>query len=1168
MNKWTKKECLQALFLTDPYEDMRSLKRKKGGRANGTCEWILGTDQLTAWLDDAAESISPPTDLLWLHGNPGTGKSTMSMFLVEALSEGFAKSRKKTLAYFFCDSGYDTRKTATGILRGLLLQLVQQHPQLIEHILPKYEERNARLFNSFDALWEIFLTVCADTATGRKHCIVDALDECEIEEQEKILKQIKETFGRDGSGGELNVRVLITSRPYPEIREYLQDFPNNDLAPFEESKRDIHKFIDEKVAKLGKMKKYTDDVVDDVTRLLRDRAGGIFLWVGLACQDLEKVPSSNALKRLEKIPVGLQSLYKQLLEQALQQDEDPETIKRLLSFVMVARRPLSMQELACACELYRDEDEERRIQFTSDAIESCRLMIVVQHEMVLLLHQSVRDFLVSTKGSSGFISEPEAHNFFAVRCVDYLISALPLIGRNERPMDEFISYSTHFWPEHAQMAEDSFRIEDGQAEFFAIDSTTRDIWWECYSARRLLEPSRLSIFHVAVRWAIPLLIDHALSLKLGHAGATISYIDSAYRDSEGMTPLAQCAASSHIHIFKILLDRADPKSHVDEAVIKAAAANGRSGAEVMQLLLDRKGDELTITEDILIAAATNGDSGTEVIELLLDRKGDEIVITEDIVKAAVENWDNGVKVMQLLLNWKEDEVTITEDIVKAAVKNWKNGAEVVQLLLDWKRDEITITDELVTAAAGNWNSGADVIKLLLDRKGDRVTITEAAVPALARYFGARMMQLLLDWKRDNVTITKEIVKAAVANGWNGAEVMKLLLDRKGDELTITEAAVTAVARYFGAEMMQLLLDRKEDELVITEEIVKAAAANGRSGTEVIELLLDRKGDEIVITEDIVKAAVENWDNGVKVMQLLLNWKEDEVTITEDIVKAAVKNWKNGAEVVQLLLDWKGDEVVITEEIIKAAAANWRSGAEVMQLLLDRKGDELTITGDILIAAATNGESGTEVIELLLDRKGDEVVVTENIMKAAVKTWNNGVKVLQLLLDWKEDELVITEEIVKAAAANGKSGSEMIQLLLDRKGDELVVTGDIVKAAVENWDNGVEVVQLLLDRRGDEVVVTGDIVKAAVKNWNNGAEVVQLLLDWKGDEVVITEDIVEAAAENWQSGAEVMQLILDRKGDELKIADAAVASVARNFGPEMLQCLLDRKGGDIVITENT
>ena len=948
MNKWTKKECLQALFLTDPYEDMRSLKRKKGGRANGTCEWILGTDQLTAWLDDAAESISPPTDLLWLHGNPGTGKSTMSMFLVEALSEGFAKSRKKTLAYFFCDSGYDTRKTATGILRGLLLQLVQQHPQLIEHILPKYEERNARLFNSFDALWEIFLTVCADTATGRKHCIVDALDECEIEEQEKILKQIKETFGRDGSGGELNVRVLITSRPYPEIREYLQDFPNNDLAPFEESKRDIHKFIDEKVAKLGKMKKYTDDVVDDVTRLLRDRAGGIFLWVGLACQDLEKVPSSNALKRLEKIPVGLQSLYKQLLEQALQQDEDPETIKRLLSFVMVARRPLSMQELACACELYRDEDEERRIQFTSDAIESCRLMIVVQHEMVLLLHQSVRDFLVSTKGSSGFISEPEAHNFFAVRCVDYLISALPLIGRNERPMDEFISYSTHFWPEHAQMAEDSFRIEDGQAEFFAIDSTTRDIWWECYSARRLLEPSRLSIFHVAVRWAIPLLIDHALSLKLGHAGATISYIDSAYRDSEGMTPLAQCAASSHIHIFKILLDRADPKSHVDEAVIKAAAANGRSGAEVMQLLLDRKGDELTITEDILIAAATNGDSGTEVIELLLDRKGDEIVITEDIVKAAVENWDNGVKVMQLLLNWKEDEVTITEDIVKAAVKNWKNGAEVVQLLLDWK----------------------------------------------------------------------------------------------------------------------------------------------------------------------------------------------------------------------------GDEVVITEEIIKAAAANWRSGAEVMQLLLDRKGDELTITGDILIAAATNGESGTEVIELLLDRKGDEVVVTENIMKAAVKTWNNGVKVLQLLLDWKEDELVITEEIVKAAAANGKSGSEMIQLLLDRKGDELVVTGDIVKAAVENWDNGVEVVQLLLDRRGDEVVVTGDIVKAAVKNWNNGAEVVQLLLDWKGDEVVITEDIVEAAAENWQSGAEVMQLILDRKGDELKIADAAVASVARNFGPEMLQCLLDRKGGDIVITENT
>ncbi|KAM0325461.1 hypothetical protein ACHAQA_007448 [Verticillium albo-atrum] len=116
-------DCLRDMFLTDPYEDMQALKRKKGGRAKGTCDWILKTEELTAWLRDEAQSTVRPTEIFWIHGNPGTGKSTMSMFLSEALSEGFSKTPTKTLAYFFCDSGYDTRKTATAIVRGLLLQL-------------------------------------------------------------------------------------------------------------------------------------------------------------------------------------------------------------------------------------------------------------------------------------------------------------------------------------------------------------------------------------------------------------------------------------------------------------------------------------------------------------------------------------------------------------------------------------------------------------------------------------------------------------------------------------------------------------------------------------------------------------------------------------------------------------------------------------------------------------------------------------------------------------------------------------------------------------------------------------------------------------------------------------------------------------------------------------
>ncbi|KAF6795433.1 ankyrin domain protein, partial [Colletotrichum musicola] len=541
------RDCLRDLFLADPYEDMMALKRKKGGRAKDTCAWILGTDELTVWLANAPESTSPPTDVLWLHGNPGTGKSTMSMFLAEALSENFSKTPNKTLTYFFCDSGYDTRKTATSLVRGLLLQLVQQHPRLIEHVLPKHVERGTRAFDSFDAVWAMFMKACADTATGRKYCIVDALDECAQDEQITLLKQIKQTFGRDRSGGKLNVSLLITSRPYSEISEHLDAFPNKNLASFEDSRRDIDKFIDEKVADLKRMKKYTQAVAAAVTGVLRDKAGGIFLWVGLACQELEKVASRNAVTRLEKIPAGLESLYQQLLDTALQQDENPETIKRLLSFVMVARRPMSTQELAYACGLYQDEGEEERIQFTAETIASCRLMIVIQDDEVQLLHQSVRDFLVTGAGRNISISEPEAHNAIASRCVDCLIakSMHPKRGGLSKEDSDLALYGTEFWPEHAHMAK-----------------TYRDS-----------------------RQTTPL----EQCAKSGHIEVLEAMLDRADVVSPIDVAVVKAAAGNWRNgeqVMRLLLDRRGGQITITEEVVKAAAGNEDNGEQVMRLLLD------------------------------------------------------------------------------------------------------------------------------------------------------------------------------------------------------------------------------------------------------------------------------------------------------------------------------------------------------------------------------------------------------------------------------------------------------------------------------------------------------------------------------------------------------------------------------------------------------
>jgi hypothetical protein len=100
--------------------------------------------------------------------------------------------------------------------------------------------------------------------------------------------------------------------------------------------------------------------------------------------------------------------------------EDNRTIIQILSFVAISRRPLTVAELSEACQSYQDEDEETRLRFTQEDIEMCRLMIIVQDGIVRLLHKSVRDFLVDSRGGS-LINDLEAHAALANRCISHFL---------------------------------------------------------------------------------------------------------------------------------------------------------------------------------------------------------------------------------------------------------------------------------------------------------------------------------------------------------------------------------------------------------------------------------------------------------------------------------------------------------------------------------------------------------------------------------------------------------------------------------------------------------------------------------------------------------------------------------------------------------------------------
>ncbi|KAF5855136.1 hypothetical protein ETB97_009847 [Aspergillus alliaceus] len=132
----------------------------------------------------------------------------------------------------------------------------------------------------------------------------------------------------------------------------------------------------------------------------------------MACDELKRVQARKAIKTLQRLPHGLYSLYQKLFDTATAE---------------FARRPLAIPELSEACELHPDDDEESRILFTKELIDSCGWIAIAQNgECVASVLKYCRPQMnVKNIGSEGV----------------------------------FLDYSVSLWPEHAGLAHVEFALK-------------------------------------------------------------------------------------------------------------------------------------------------------------------------------------------------------------------------------------------------------------------------------------------------------------------------------------------------------------------------------------------------------------------------------------------------------------------------------------------------------------------------------------------------------------------------------------------------------------------------------------------------------------------------------------------------------------------------------------
>ncbi|KAF5122586.1 Vegetative incompatibility protein HET-E-1 [Metarhizium anisopliae] len=95
---------LDALLLTRPEVDRKSLIALKGRRVDGTCEWLIQHPSYREWLADA----SPP--LLWISGGPGKGKTMLAIYITAVL-QPVVDAAENVLLYYFCSNRDKNRNT-------------------------------------------------------------------------------------------------------------------------------------------------------------------------------------------------------------------------------------------------------------------------------------------------------------------------------------------------------------------------------------------------------------------------------------------------------------------------------------------------------------------------------------------------------------------------------------------------------------------------------------------------------------------------------------------------------------------------------------------------------------------------------------------------------------------------------------------------------------------------------------------------------------------------------------------------------------------------------------------------------------------------------------------------------------------------------------------------
>lgn len=312
-----------------------------------TCEWIWRENDLgfQPWLWNGSS-------IFWISGRPGSGKSTLMKYLSSDISritqaiKLYSNSSQHSftsipivLTHYFQYNGSGLSRSIQGLLRSIIWQMLFKNPAACQIMLPKLAERRLKGTVTWTRpeLELAFLSILRAMHEYHLCIFIDALDEYDGEDVE--IASFLDTISRKVPP---NIRLCISSRPYPDFA--FQFLNCSGLKVHDHTFEDIRSYVRQRFQEVSAS---DNAIYVPLIEATLQKAEGIFLWVKLACDELQRgwrryESPAQLHAHLKDMPKDIHSMYRRIIEGM--RTEEQLNAWRMLAIVVSAVQPLTAAE--------------------------------------------------------------------------------------------------------------------------------------------------------------------------------------------------------------------------------------------------------------------------------------------------------------------------------------------------------------------------------------------------------------------------------------------------------------------------------------------------------------------------------------------------------------------------------------------------------------------------------------------------------------------------------------------------------------------------------------------------------------------------------------------------------------------------------------------------------